>query len=101
MNENGNEIMKPWKANLIVFGIEVLTIIIYFMIAGKAMKDIMSGNLSGALNDVVGAVWFLNLAALGLALTILFYKPLRTTLTKFVAIWNLIWVAGNIYMIYG
>ena len=60
MSEKSNE-MKPWKANLIVFGIELLTIVIYFMIAGKAVKDIFSGNLSGALNDVVGAIMFLNL----------------------------------------
>jgi uncharacterized membrane protein len=93
--------LKPWAANLIVFGLELLEIAIYFLLCGKAFKNIMSGNFSGAFDDVIGAIWFINISALAIAFAVFFIKPLRTSLNLGIAWWNIIWVASNIYAIYG
>lgn len=92
--------MKPWQANLLVFFLELLQLIIYFAIAGSAFKNVTSGNFSGAFNDVRAAIWFLNLSALAISFAIFFVKPLRTRFNVRIAWWNIIWVAGNIYMLY-
>ena len=93
--------LKPWIANLIVFGLELVQIFLYFAIAGKAMKNIFKGDIAGAFDNIVGAMWFLNISALTIAFLILFIKPLRTSMNKGIAYWNFIWVALNIYSIYG
>ena len=92
--------LRPWQANLIVFGLELIEIFIYLKLAGRAIGDALRGDLSGAFHDVVGAVWFINISALVIAFAIFFIKPLRTPMNKWIAWWNIIWVAGNIYMIY-
>ena len=93
--------LKPWKANLIVFVLELIEIILYFAIAGKAVGKILKGDISGAFDNIIGAIWFINLSALLIAFLILFVKPLRTPMNKGIAYWNFIWVALNIYSIYG
>lgn len=93
--------LKPWQANLIVFGLELLELIIYFAFAGKAFKNALSGNVSGAFDNVVTAVWFINISALAIAISIFYFKPLRTKMNLYVAYTNLFWVASNIYFIYG
>ncbi|MFZ9587723.1 MAG: hypothetical protein ACO29U_08995 [Crocinitomicaceae bacterium] len=98
--ENEKSGMKPWVANLIVFGLEVCEILIYFALAGRAFRDAMKGDISGAFNDVIGAMWFLNISALAIAFAVFFIKPLRTKLNLGIAWWNIIWVAGNLYMMY-
>ena len=92
--------LKPWMANLIVFGLELIEIFLYFKIAGRAMKQIFEGNIAGAFDNIVGAMWFLNISALTIAFLILFIKPLRTPMNKGIAYWNFIWVAMNIYSMY-
>jgi hypothetical protein len=99
----GNETksgLKPWMANLIVFGLELIEILLYFAIAGKAIKKILKGDIAGAFDNIVGAMWFLNISALAIAFLILFIKPLRTPMNKGIAFWNFIWVAMNIYSMY-
>ena len=93
--------LKPWKANLIVFVLELIEIILYFAIAGKAVGKILKGDISGAFDNIIGAMWFINISALLIAFLILFVKPLRTPMNKGIAYWNFIWVALNIYSIYG
>jgi len=92
---------KPWMANLIVFALELIEIFLYFAIAGKAIGKVLEGNISGAFDNIVGAMWFLNISALIIALLILFIKPLRTPMNKGIAYWNIIWVGLNIYSVYG
>ena len=92
---------KPWMANLIVFALELIEIFLYFAIAGKAIGKVLEGNISGAFDNIVGAMWFLNISALIIALLILFRKPLRTPMNKGIAYWNIIWVGLNIYSVYG
>ena len=93
--------LKPWVANLIVFGLELIEIFLYFAIAGKAMKQILKGDIGGAFDNIIGAMWFLNISALVIAFLILFIKPLRTPMNKGIAFWNFIWVAVNMYSMYG
>lgn len=93
--------LKPWMANLIVFVLELIEIILYFAIAGQAVGNILKGDISGAFDNIVGAIWFVNISALAIAFLILFVKPLRTPMNKGIAYWNFIWVALNIYSIYG
>ena len=93
--------LKPWMANLIVFVLELIEIILYFAIAGEAVGKILKGDISGAFDNIVGAIWFVNISALAIAFLILFVKPLRTSMNKGIAYWNFIWVAMNIYSIYG
>jgi hypothetical protein len=93
--------LKPWMANLIVFVLELIEIILYFAIAGEAVGKILKGDISGAFDNIVGAIWFVNISALAIAFLILFVKPLRTPMNKGIAYWNFIWVAMNIYSIYG
>lgn len=95
------EKLKPWQANLIVFGLELLQIIIYVAIAGKAFKNGMKGNLGGMFDDVIAAIWFLNLSALAIAAAVFYFKPLRTKNNLYIAWWNVIWVVSNLYFIYG
>jgi len=92
--------MKPWVANLIVFVLELIEIVIYFALAGKAIKKAFKGDFAGAFEGVAGAIWFINISALLIALAIFLIKPLRTKTNKWIAWWNIFWVAGNIYMIY-
>lgn len=92
--------LKPWAANLIVFGLELIQVAIYFALAGKAFKSALSGNISGAFSDVIGAMWFINISALAISFAIFFIKPLRTSFNKGIAWWNIIWVAGNLYGMY-
>lgn len=101
MENETNSRFKPWMANLIVFFLELIEIILYFGIAGKAISNALKGDISGAFNDIVGAMWFINISALFIALLILFIKPLRTRMNKGIAYWNIIWVALNIYSVYG
>ena len=93
--------LKPWMANLIVFVLELIEITLYFAIAGKAVGKILKGDISGAFDNIIGAMWFINISALLIAFLILFVKPLRTPMNKGIAYWNFIWVALNIYSIYG
>lgn len=93
--------LKPWAANLIVFALELLTMVIYLKIGGRAIRKVLEGDIGGAFDNVVAGIWFINIAALILAILILVIKPLRTKTNKAIAIWNLIWVALNIYCIYG
>ncbi len=92
--------MKPWQANLIVFGLELLEIFLYLKIAGKAVKNVFEGNIVGAFDQIENAMWFLNISALAIAFLILFIKPLRTSVNKGIAYWNIIWVIGNLYLVY-
>lgn len=93
--------LKPWQANLIVFGLELIQIVLYFVLAGKGIKKILSGDIAGAFDSITGAIWFLNISALAIACLILFVKPFRTKMNKGIAYWNIIWVCLNIYSIYG
>jgi hypothetical protein len=93
--------LKPWMANLIVFGLELIEIFIYFAIAGKAIGKMLKGDIGGAFDNIIGAIWFVNISALAISFLILFVKPLRTRMNKGIAYWNFIWVAMNIYSIYG
>jgi hypothetical protein len=93
--------LKTWQANLIVFGLELIEIVLYFALAGKGLKKIMHGDIAGAFDGIAAAIWFLNISALAIAFLILFVKPLRTKMNKGIAYWNIIWVCLNIYSIYG
>ena len=101
MENQAQSKFKPWMANLIVFALELIEIFLYVAIAGKAIGQALEGNISGAFDDIVGAMWFLNISALVIALLILFIKPLRTPMNKGIAYWNIIWVGLNIYSVYG
>lgn len=96
-----NSSLKTWQANLIVFGLELIQIVLYFMLGAKGIKKILQGDIAGAFDSISGAIWFLNITALAIAFLILFVKPLRTKMNKGIAYWNIIWVCLNIYSIYG
>jgi hypothetical protein len=100
MSEAQNKVFKPWMANLIIFILEIIEVLLYFAIAGRALREGLSGDLSGAFAEIEKAMWFLNISAITIALLILFIKPLRTPMNKGIAYWNLIWVAGNLYCMY-
>jgi len=91
--------LKPWIANLIIFFVELIILVLYFAIGWSGIKNIFSGNISGGFDEVAGAIWFLNVAILIVTLLCFFVKQLRTKANIRWGIWNIIWIAGNIYLL--
>ena len=57
-------------------------------------------DFGGMFDDVMGVIWFLNIAILALALICLTVKSMRTKYTVKMSIWNIVWIIGNIYFMY-
>ena len=91
---------KPWMANLIAFILDAFIIIIYFVLCKDAISSILEGNLSGGFDDIISAIWFLNIAILVVSILYLAIKPMRTKINIGWATWNIVWVVGNIYLMY-
>jgi uncharacterized membrane protein len=92
--------LKPWIANLIVFFAELIIIILYFYLGWKGIEKVFKGDIAGGFHRVEGVIWFLNIAIIVLSVLIFTIKPLRTKTNIITAIWNLIWIGFNIYLIY-
>lgn len=89
------------KANLIANLAELVIVILYGIFGFKAIADGVSNmDLGGMFDDVIGVIWFLNIAILALAVVCLTVKFMRTKYTIKMSIWNIIWIIGNIYFMY-
>ena len=85
------------KANLIANLAEIVIVILYLIFGFKSISDMDFG---GMFDDVMGVIWFLNIAILALALICLTVKSMRTKYTVKMSIWNIVWIIGNIYFMY-
>ena len=96
--DKNKRVLKPWKANLIAFFTEIVIIFVYFLLCADAIDSTLSGDISGAFDEVIVAIWFLNIAILATSICYFVIKPMRTKTTRAWAIFNLIWIVGNIVM---
>lgn len=90
--------MKKWVRNLIVALLEIAIIFSYFAIGGDAILKIFEGDIVGGFEQVISAMWFVNIAIL--LVTILCFTWLRTKLNVFTGIWNVFLLIGTLYMMY-
>lgn len=82
--------------------IDFLLIVIYFIIGFHNMIDAAKNfDFAGMFDSVVGAIWFITIASIVLALICLCIKPMRTKATIRLAIFNLVWAGWNIYCLCG
>ena len=89
------------KANLIANLAEIVIVILYLIFGFKSISEGLSAmDFGGMLEDVMGVIWFLNIAILALALICLTVKSMRTKYTVKMSIWNIVWIIGNIYFMY-
>ena len=89
------------KANLIENLAEIVIVILYLIFGFKSISEGLSAmDFGGMLEDVMGVIWFLNIAILALALICLTVKSMRTKYTVKMSIWNIVWIIGNIYFMY-
>jgi len=96
--EKGRKGLKIWQANLIAIAIEIVIVVAYFALCWEAIENVLSGDISGGIDDAIVAVWFLIIATLIASIGYLVIKPMRTKTNIGLAIFNLIWVVGNIIM---
>ena len=95
--------MKPWKSNLIFVTIEILLVFFAFVIGKDAIDYALNGDFAGYLNEMVNMINYVR--AVGIAfvvISILFLviKPLRTKLTCFLSICNIIWFIVQMYFMH-
>ena len=89
------------KANLIANLAEIVIVILYLIFGFKSISEGISDMDFGRMfDDVMGVIWFLNIAILALALICLTVKSMRTKYTVKMSIWNIVWIIGNIYFMY-
>jgi len=95
--------MKPWKLNLIYVTIEVLLILFSFVIGKNAINCILNGDFAGYVNEMVNMINYaraVNIAFAVLSILFLVIKPLRTKLTCFLSICNIIWFIVQMYFMH-
>ena len=95
--------MKPWMSNLIFVSIEVLLVFFTFVIGKNAINCALNGDFVGYLNELENMINYVH--AVGIAfvvISILFIviKQLRTKLTCFLSICNIIWFIAQMYFMY-
>lgn len=98
MQIKNDVIMKPWKANLIFIGVELLLIAIAFIIGAYAIECLIDGDFAGyisEMNDLLGYISVLSAIIVIVSILFLSIKPLRTKFTRFWSIVNIIWIAIN------
>ena len=89
------------KASLIANLAEIVIVILYLIFGFKSIwEGISDMDFGGMFDDVMGVIWFLNIAILALALICLTVKSMRTKYTVKMSIWNIVWIIGNIYFMY-
>ena len=89
------------KANLIANLAEIVIVILYLIFGFKSISEGISDmDFGGMFDDVMGVIWFINIAILALALICLTVKSMRTKYTVKMSIWNIVWIIGNIYFMY-
>lgn len=89
------------KANLIANLAELVIIILYGILGAKSIsKGVSKMDIGGMFDDIIGTIWFLNIAILALAVICLTVKAMRTKYTVKMSIWNIVWIIGNIYFMY-
>ena len=89
--------LKPWAANLIAIGLEIIIVVVYFALVWNAGLSVFEGNISEAFDGVVGAIRFLYATMFIISICYLAIRPMRTKTTIVLAIWNFIWLAWGIY----
>lgn len=96
MEENAKK-EKKWPI-VVAEIIDFLLIIAYFVIGFSGIMEAVSRfDFAGMFDSVMGAIWFITIASIILALICLLVKPMRTKATIKMAIFNLIWAGWNIY----
>ncbi len=87
--------MKPWIANLCFILVEIILIGIAFIIGADAIECLTEGDLSGYFNemsDLIQYVSIIDVILLIVSVLFLVVKPLRTKLTRFCSICNIVWI---------
>lgn len=85
--------MKSWISNLIFIVIEVVLVFISFIIGRDAIEYMLDGDFSGymsAMEDMLNYVHAVGIAFVILSIVFLLVKPLRTKLTRFLSICNIL-----------
>ena len=89
---------KAWLVNVVFTLLEVVSLVIYGTVGAKMLyKAFTRFDFEGMFRSVEVAIWTLSVVVLVYSVFFLCFKNLRTPYVKGVAVWNLIWVAFNIY----
>ena len=89
------------RANVIAAVSELLIAVLYLAIGFNAITSAVENmNFANMFDGIITAICFLNIAILALALVCLLVKPMRTKYTVRMSIWNIIWILGNVYLMY-
>jgi hypothetical protein len=95
--------MKRWIANLSFVIIELVLIFFSLVFARDAMESLLKGDYAGYINELVNMIQYIrvvNIAFLVISILYLVIKPLRTKMTCFLSICNIIGFIINMYLIY-
>lgn len=87
--------MKPWIANLCFILVEIILIGIAFIIGADAIECLTEGDFSGYFNEMnalIQYVYVIDVILLIVSILFLVVKPLRTKMTRFCSICNIVWI---------
>jgi hypothetical protein len=95
--------MKPWIANLSFIIIELVLVFFSFVFAHDAIKSLLEGNYEEYVDEMVDMIQYVRVVGIAFLIMSILYlviKPLRTKLTRFFSVCNIVGFIINVILIF-
>jgi hypothetical protein len=90
--------MSATKVNLLVLIVESLMLLSFLWLSYDSILLLIEGTFPDGFSGLKNILWGFNFLLIFTSLIYFIYKPLRTTATILCGIWNINWLAANIFL---
>lgn len=84
----------------IAFMVEFILMAFYLLIAWKAILFLFQGHIEESFMHISDTLWIINIGLMVSSCVYFCYRPIRNTGTILMGIWNLNWLAANLFLMY-
>ena len=90
--------MSATKVNLLVLIVESLMLLAFLAVSYESILLLFGGTIPDGFSGLKNILWGFNFLLIFTSLIYFIYKPLRTTAMILCGIWNIDWLAANVFL---